>query len=127
MFSRHQAIGKISQVTDVDLFYLGSRVLLAAMSCSDVISSILDQTSTGKFFIEIDGFLTNHVSYGIIALHRLGAQPERIKRFVDWYTPKLESAETDVGDDRSSEQQKGQRVAFYKIAKEYEKTIQTTR
>ncbi|XP_052779590.1 uncharacterized protein LOC128216918 isoform X2 [Mya arenaria] len=94
------------------------------MLCSDAVPSILNQTNTNKYFIEYDGFLTNHVSHGIIALHRLGAQPERIKRFVDWYTPKLESAETDIDDDRPFEQQKGQRVAFYKITKEYEKRYQ---
>ncbi|XP_052783095.1 uncharacterized protein LOC128219327 [Mya arenaria] len=91
------------------------------MSCSDAVSSILEQTNTSKYFIEYDGYLINHVAHGIVALHRLGAQPERIKRFVDWYTPKLESPETDVDDDRPFEQLKGQRVAFYKIIKEYEK------
>ena len=50
----------------------------------------LVQNSTAKYFIEYGGFLSNHISHGIIALHRLGAPPSRIQRFVDWYERKLE-------------------------------------
>ncbi|XP_053377520.1 uncharacterized protein LOC123529487 isoform X2 [Mercenaria mercenaria] len=89
------------------------------MSGSDI-ASVLDKNSTEKFFIEYNGFLSNHLTHGVIALHRLGVPSERIERFIQWYSPKLESTTSDVIDDRPVEELKGKRVAYYSILKHFE-------
>jgi len=47
---------------------------------SDLQSLLLENT-TRKYYIEYNGFLSNHISHGIIALYRLGASVEQIQRF----------------------------------------------
>ena len=51
------------------------------MSQSDLQSLLLDNC-TKKYYIEYNGFMSNHMSHGIIALFRLGATVEQIQRFV---------------------------------------------
>ena len=51
------------------------------MSQSDLQSLLLDNC-TKKYCIEYNGFMSNHMSHGIIALYRLGATVEQIQRFV---------------------------------------------
>jgi len=46
------------------------------------LQSLLLENSTRKYYIEYNGFLSNHMSHGIIALYRLGATTEQIQRFV---------------------------------------------
>ena len=46
------------------------------------LQSLLSDNSTRKYYIEYDGFMSNHISHGIIALYRLGATIEQIQRFV---------------------------------------------
>lgn len=87
------------------------------------IASMLGSHSTEKYFIEYNGFLSNHLAHGIIALHRVGAPPARVERFVKWYTPKLESTNYDVTDDRPVQELKGKRVAFYTILRHYENLL----
>ncbi|KAK2185664.1 hypothetical protein NP493_227g03073 [Ridgeia piscesae] len=59
------------------------------MTDNDLLS-ILTANSTEKYYIEYKGFLSNHLSHGIIALHRLGASRERIERFIDIYSRRLD-------------------------------------
>lgn len=94
------------------------------MSCPAV-DSTLTNNSTLKYFIEYDGYLTNHLAHGIIALHRLGVPDERIERFIQWYTPKLEPPTYDKEDERSVGELKGERVAFYSILQHYESLLKT--
>lgn len=61
---------------------------------SSQLTSILLKNSTERFYIEYGGYLFNHMSHGIVALARLGASTERLQRFVDWYKPRLEEAES---------------------------------
>ena len=48
---------------------------------SDLQSLLLNNT-TRRYYMEYSGFMSNHVSHGIIALYRLGATVEQIERFV---------------------------------------------
>lgn len=90
---------------------------------SPEVHSTLRNHSTDKYFIEYDGFLTNHLAHGIIALHRLGQPDERIQRFIMWYTPRLESPDYDKTDNRPTNKLKGERVAYYDILKSYEEQL----
>lgn len=47
-----------------------------------LLSRIGGELSTTTFYIEYGGYLTNHLSHGIIALHRLGASEARIDQFI---------------------------------------------
>lgn len=87
---------------------------------SSGINDFLNQRSTKSYFIEYGGFLSNHLSHGIIALDRLRVPLPRIERFVKWYTPKLESPWSDLDDERAFEGLRGKRAGFYKILKHYE-------
>ena len=95
---------------------------MSTMSSSDV-GGILRGTDTGKYFIEYDGFLSNHLAHGVIALRRLGASSERVQQFVDWYVPRLETSDYDKLDDRPFEDLKGERTGFYTILEEYERRL----
>jgi len=46
------------------------------------LQSLLLQNNTRKYYIEYNGFMSNHISHGIIALYRLGATVDQIQRFV---------------------------------------------
>jgi len=52
----------------------------------------LGRHSFEKYFVVYEGYLFNHISHGIISLHRMGADQARIQRFVEWYTPRLKDA-----------------------------------
>lgn len=93
------------------------------MSSTEVVS-LLGDNSTEKFFIEYDGFLSNHLAHGIIALHRLGVPVPRIEKFIKWYTPKLESTNYDIADNRPVEELKGQRVAYYAILNHFKTLLE---
>ena len=44
--------------------------------------SLLLENSMRKYYIEYNGFLSNHICHGITALYRLGATVDQIQRFV---------------------------------------------
>ena len=54
---------------------------------------MLQRVSTDKYFIEYATYRSNHLGQGMIALSALGANEQRIQRFVDWYVPRLENSE----------------------------------
>jgi hypothetical protein len=47
-------------------------------------------TKSSTYNIEYDGFFSNHLTHGIIALYQLGASDKDINSFIDHYTRKLE-------------------------------------
>ena len=49
---------------------------------SRLVETLLDDQS---YHIEFNGFLTNHAKHAVIALHRLGASPQRIQEYYDSY------------------------------------------
>ncbi|KAI0207802.1 hypothetical protein LSAT2_007545, partial [Lamellibrachia satsuma] len=61
------------------------------------VRSLLSANDTRKYYIEYNGFLSNHLSHGIIALRRLGATRDRIERFIDLYSRRLESPASHAG------------------------------
>ena len=87
---------------------------------SPEIHDYLNHQSTSAYFIEYEGFFTNHLSHGVIALHRLQATHPRLERFANWYRPKLETPESDIDDARPVEKLLGERTAFYRILQHYE-------
>ena len=64
--------------------------LLSPMA-SHEIHDFLNHQSTSEYFIEYQSFVTNHLSHGVIALHRLQATHPRLERFVKGYIPKFET------------------------------------
>lgn len=52
--------------------------------------SILNENCTRKFGMEYNGFLSNHTSHATVALYHLGADSNRIMRFLQWYQQRLE-------------------------------------
>jgi len=52
--------------------------LKAGMSA---LQTLLLENTTRKYYIEYNGFFSNHISHAIIALYRLGATTEYIQRF----------------------------------------------
>ena len=48
----------------------------------NVVETLLNDQS---YHIEFNGYLTNHVKHAMIALHRLGASPQRIQEYYDTY------------------------------------------
>jgi len=46
------------------------------------LQSLLSDNSMRKYYIEYNGFLSNHICHGITALYRLGATVDQIQRFV---------------------------------------------
>ncbi len=53
-----------------------------ATTHSELFETLLNETA---YHIEFNGFLTNHIKHGVIALHRLNASAERIQEFYDLY------------------------------------------
>lgn len=84
------------------------------------VTEYLSACSTSSYFIEYGGFLSNHLSHGVIALHRLNVPASRIEQFVKWYIPRLEHPLSDVNDNRPVEKIRGDRVSYYKILDHYE-------
>lgn len=87
---------------------------------SSKLQDYLSQHSTSSHFIEYDGFLSNHLSHGIIALHRLQVPFSRIHQFSEWYVPRLETPSSDLEDNRPITDLIGERTAFYRILGHYE-------
>jgi len=46
------------------------------------LQSLLLENSVRKYYIEYNGFMSNHMSHGITALYRLGATVYQIQRFI---------------------------------------------
>jgi len=49
------------------------------------LQSLLLENSMRKYYIEYNGFMSNHICHGITALYRLGATVDQIQRFVSSY------------------------------------------
>ncbi|KAL4227137.1 hypothetical protein ACF0H5_015110 [Mactra antiquata] len=97
------------------------RRFTCSMSVSEKdIHDILLDNSTQKHFIEYNGFLSNHLSHGIVALYRLGMSRDRLQHFISWYDKRLEPATNDLLDDSPVLELKGKRVSFYNILKYFE-------
>lgn len=69
------------------------------MDSSSALNNLLLNNSTDQFYIEYGGYLVNHMSHGIVALARMGADTERIETFVRWYLPRLEEKDMHHNDD----------------------------
>ena len=86
--------------------------------------SFLDLNSTSKFYIEYGGFLSNHLSHGLIALHKLGAIQKTMEEFLQRYSSKLEEP---FGDTAMSQKKSckgiegllGARKEFYTLMEYY--------
>jgi len=50
------------------------------------LQSLLSENSMKKYYIEYNGFLSNHICHAIFALYKLGATVEQIQRFVSQCT-----------------------------------------
>ena len=95
---------------------------------------ILERYSTKCFSFEHGGYLSNHMSHGIIALARLGASKERVHQFITWYSQRLEKPEENPKEislpDNQSEENfdyesiLGDRVAYFPLLKNYQKKFQ---
>ena len=87
--------------------------------------AFLDEYSTKKYNIIYGskGFF-NHMSHGLIALFNLGADKERLTRFVKWYEMRLDvpQGDKDQGDlsQEDLEVNKGQRKGFYPLCGYYQ-------
>lgn len=75
----------------------------------------LEDNNTDKYNIEYMQFLTNHIAHGIIALHRMGAPEDRIRKFVEWYKDRMEPPLHDEVMSGDIESLKGKRVSFYRL------------
>ena len=87
---------------------------------------ILEAESTAnKYYIEYKGFLSNHLAHGVIALSRLGASPERLQQFTQWYSARLEAPdgathqEQNEHNDVNTERATGQRHSYYALFEHY--------
>ena len=61
----------------------------AAAATGDDIAALLERHGSAAWDIEFGGFLTNHLTHGLIALHSLGSPASLIQRFVAEYQLKL--------------------------------------
>ncbi|XP_033753327.1 uncharacterized protein LOC117336792 [Pecten maximus] len=96
-------------------------------------SDILEEYSTKKYFIEYNGFMSNHMAHGIVALKDLGASQEKIGQFAIWCGQLLEQPDhpDHAGEDPNtvpvSEQELkellGKRKSFYGIRNKYIKKL----
>lgn len=93
------------------------------------VSDILQQYSTKRFFIEYNGFMSNHMAHGIVALKDLGASQTKIGQFADWCGQLLEPPDhpNHAGEDPDAEpvsdqelqQLLGKRKSYYGIRNNY--------
>ncbi|CAD5122880.1 unnamed protein product [Dimorphilus gyrociliatus] len=79
---------------------------------------LLDKYSSKNYHIEYDGFLSNHMIHGIIALYRLAADEKRIQEFIKFYTHKLRDPEV-VKEELTIEDLKGARISYPKLVEYY--------
>lgn len=102
--------------------------VISRIGMSDL-QSLLSNNTTRKYYIEYNGFMSNHICHGIIALYRLGATVEHIQRFIEWYRQKLEPAslymeQTGATNNNVSELL-GARKDYYVIVDHYETLLKT--
>lgn len=93
---------------------------------SSQLTSLLLRNSTDQFYIEYREHLFNHTSHGIIALARLGANRERIERFIRWYLPRLEERDLHKDDDVKVVDCAGllgARKAYYALVEDYKRQL----
>lgn len=94
---------------------------------STQLASILLRNSTNRYYIVYQGYLVNHLSHGIVALSRLGANCERIERFIEWYIPRLEEPEKfrDEENVKNITELLGKRQSFYGLVNAYKEELET--
>ncbi|XP_060080559.1 uncharacterized protein LOC132559908 [Ylistrum balloti] len=93
------------------------------------LTDILQEYSTQKYFIEYNGFMSNHMAHGIVALKDLGASQKKIAEFAIWCGQDLESPDhpdhTDENpnvlpvSEESLQELRGKRISFYGIRNAY--------
>ncbi|CAD5122881.1 unnamed protein product [Dimorphilus gyrociliatus] len=79
---------------------------------------LLDKYSSKNYHIEYNGFLSNHMIHGIIALYKLAADEKRIQEFIKFYTHKLRDPEA-INDEYTIEDLKGARISYPKVVNYY--------
>ena len=89
---------------------------------------ILAENYKHKFYIEYSVFFTNRLAPGVIALHRLDADKERIDRFIKWYqtrldTPSGESMKNQSSIETNIDKLLGTRTNFYLLEKYYQEKL----
>ena len=73
------------------------------MELSDTAKHVLD--SNRQYFIEYDGFLSNHLSHAAVALDKLHAPPQVIEKFCNFYAKRLEKQELPSPSQQSQQSQ----------------------
>lgn len=87
---------------------------------------ILEEYSTKKYYIEWGGYRANHLSHGVVALHRLGASVEKLQNFAEIYSKstledRQDHPEAVVDDDEMDEKKlKGRKLGYYNLLEHYE-------
>ena len=93
------------------------------------LSRLLDVSSTKDYFIEYEGFLTNHDSHAVIALYLLGATEQQIEAFHQHYIKRLEPNDGPTaikqGELDNPEKGLGQRKGFNTLIKHYQTKLDT--
>ena len=68
------------------------------VSAKQVQQQLTKNWSTLHYRIEYNGYLSNHLVHGVVALFDLGASEEKIEHFADDYSTKLENHESNRND-----------------------------
>ncbi|OWF52361.1 uncharacterized protein LOC110447848 [Mizuhopecten yessoensis] len=99
------------------------------------LAEILQEYSTQKYFIEYQGFKSNHMAHGIVALNELGASQTKIGEFAKWCTKLLEPPEhpdhtgedpdTPPVSDQTLPDLLGKRKSYYGIRNNYISKLNT--
>ncbi|ELU05468.1 hypothetical protein CAPTEDRAFT_202714 [Capitella teleta] len=89
---------------------------------------ILKEFSTKRFYIEWGGYRSNHLSHGIVALHRLGASDRRLQDFANFYEKntlekRQEHPEAEVGDGVDVSELLGRKLGYYNILEHFEREL----
>ena len=97
------------------------------MATEAELHGLLEEESTKKYHIEWMGPRANHMAHGIIALFRLGATKERMRRFAKICSDVLEPTR-DTGDvtplsDASMASLRGKHLQFNDVVRYYDKQL----
>ena len=83
----------------------------------------------GDFYVEYNGFMSNHRGQGLVALHCLGADEDKMVAFCDWYNEKLEAKDGSTyhsqcdNQGTSVEDLLGKRKAFHAILDHFQSRL----
>ena len=92
------------------------------------IQNVLQDNSTSKYYVEFDHFHYNHLTCGIIALHRLNAPEDNVHLFIDYYARRLESKENHKEDVKELTPDQlpellGKHKSFYSLVAYYDQLL----